>query len=334
MFSINSHLRVSPNNLICCIHCSAKQLSNVHLTPHKLIRPPELLFTWGVYFSGLIPLAPLALAKCRANCLVFQLNGEHFTSPAMISEQGLHAQLRLHYQRYVGEQIDTIDRPVAAEDSGAGDINSPPVSRSSSPVLRMSTMRYAQLACKPTELRRSYNLDNLLLLQRRQRNQRKKLADVAEVSREIARLSVRCVTRNELRLKPRTTSLSHGSSYGSQGSQNYQQHHSMGRTLSVLLAEQQEIAPLTLYTAQQLMQQIEGLRCKQRLLQTERETFKERNLRQQQRLQSLRERREELQIKLHNQRLQLEKERIELRQQMTQQQTDREEKSQITRQVS
>jgi len=77
-----------------------QRLANVHLTPNKLTRPPELLFCWGVYFSGLIPLASLALAKCRANCLIFQLNGEHFTSPALISEQGLHAQLRLHYQRY------------------------------------------------------------------------------------------------------------------------------------------------------------------------------------------------------------------------------------------
>lgn len=249
----------------------------------------------------------------------------------MISEQGLHAQLRLHYQRYVGEQVDT--QSVATEDSGAGGINSPPVSRSSSPVLRMSIMRYAQLDCKLAELRRSYNLDNLLLLQRRQRDQRKKLTDVAEVSQEITRLSVRCITRNELRLKPRTTSLSSGSSYGNQSSQNYQQH-SMGRALSVLLAEQQEIAPLTLYTAQQLMQQIEALRCKQRLLQTERETFKERNVRLQQRLKLLRERREELQIKLHNQLLLLERERLELRQQLPQQQLDRKEKCQIRSQVS
>ncbi|KAH8403217.1 hypothetical protein KR222_007929 [Zaprionus bogoriensis] len=312
----------------------APRVANVQLTPQKLTRPPELLFSWGVYFSGLIPLAPLTLAKCRANCLIFQLNGEQFTSPALISEQGLHAQLRLHYQRYVGEQR-VGGTPAAGDgdsDSGAAGINSPPVSRSSSPVLRMSTMRYAQLSCQLAELRRSYNLENLLRLQRRQRDQRKKLGDVAEVSQEIARLSVRCITRNELRLKPRTTSISTGSSYGSQSSQSYQQH-SMGRTLSVLLAEQQEIAPLTLYTAQQLMQQIEGLRCKQRLLQTERATFKERNTRLQQRLQALREQREELQLKLHNRLLQLERERLELRQQLPQQQTDREQKRQVTLQV-
>ncbi|XP_030561920.1 UV radiation resistance-associated gene protein [Drosophila novamexicana] len=297
--------------------------TNVQLTPHKLPRPPELLFSWGVYFSGLIPLAPLAMANCQANCLIFHLNGEHFTSPALISEEGLHAQLHLQYQRCA--EYDNNERNAAIESS----INSPDVSRSSSPVLQMSTMRYAQLRCQLANLRRSYNLESLLLLQRRQRDQRKKLRDVEEVSREIARLSVHCITRNELRLKPRTTSLS-GSPYGSQHSQHY---HSMGRTLSVLLAEQQEIAPLTLYSAQQLMQQIEALRCKQRLLQAELTTFKERNARQKERLQFLREQREDAQYKLHNQQLKLEQHRLEFRKQAPQQLLEREQKRQVILQV-
>ncbi|XP_034474708.1 UV radiation resistance-associated gene protein [Drosophila innubila] len=303
-----------------------QRLANVHLTPNKLPRPPELLFCWGVYFSGLIPLASLALAKCRANCLIFQLNGEHFTSSALINEQGLHAQLRLHYQRYDEHHSNARN---AANDHDDGGINSPSVSRSSSPVLQMSIMRYAQLSCHLADMRHSYNLENLLLLQKRQRDQRKKLRDVEEVSREIARLSVSCITRNELRLKPRTTSMS-GSPYGSQHSQHY---HSMGRTLSVLLSEQQQIAPLTLYSAQQLMQQIEALRCKQRLLQTERETFKERNSRKQERLKTLRDQRDQLQRKLHNQLLQLEQQRLELRTETSKQRTDREQKRKITLQV-
>ncbi|XP_051858734.1 UV radiation resistance-associated gene protein [Drosophila albomicans] len=301
----------------------SQRLANVHLTPHKLPRPPELLFSWGVYFSGLIPVAQLALANCRINCLIFQLNGELFTSPALISEQGLHAQLHLHYQRYA--ELDNNKRNA----SDAGGINSPSVSRSGSPVLQMSTMRYAQLSCQLADMRRSYNLESLLLLQRRQRDQRKKLRDIAEISSEIARLSVRCITRNELRLKPRTTSIS-GSPYGSLHSQQY---HSMGRTLSVLLAEQQEIAPLTLYSAQQLMQQIEALRCKKRLLETERETFKERNAQKQEHLQLLREERDQVQRQLHNQLLKLEQQRLELRTEAPKQSADREQKRQITLQV-
>ncbi|EDV94042.1 UV radiation resistance-associated gene protein [Drosophila grimshawi] len=295
-----------------------QRLANVQLTPHKLPRPPELVFSWGVYFSGLIPLATLSLANCRANCLIFHLNGEHFTSPALISEQGLHAQLHLQYQRY--SEYDNKEQHVESDDGG---INSPPVSRSSSPMLRMSITRYTQLGCELTKMRYSYNLETLLLLQRRQRDQLKHRRDVLAVSAEIARLSVRCITRNELRLKPRSTSSS-GSPYGSQTSQHYR--HSMGRMLTELLAEQQEIAPLTLYSAQQLTLQIEALRCKQRLLQTERATFAERNERQKERLQMLREQREELQFKLHNQRLQLEQQHLEWRTQSPQRQTQRKQK--------
>ncbi|KAH8281864.1 hypothetical protein KR054_003413 [Drosophila jambulina] len=287
-------------------------------TPSKLPRPPELLFTWGVYFSGLIPLSPLTLAQCGSNCLVFQLNGEQFASPSMITEQGLQTQLHLHYQKYAAEEEREEPR-----DQG---INSPAASRSSSPVLRMSTMRYAQLKCQQHEIRRSCNLDKLLLLQRLQRMQQQKLRQMTEIQREISRLSVQCVTKNELRLKPRTTSLS-----GDHAA--HHQHHSMGRALSVLLAEQQQIAPLTLYNAQQLTKQIERLSSQQRLLQAERETSRQRNERARQRMTAMREEREELQQELHGRRLRLEQECLQLRTTAPQHLAQREQRRQIVRQV-
>uniref|UniRef100_A0A6P4EHS6 UV radiation resistance-associated gene protein isoform X1 n=1 Tax=Drosophila rhopaloa TaxID=1041015 RepID=A0A6P4EHS6_DRORH len=287
------------------------------LTPSRLPRPPELLLTWGVYFSGLVPLSPLTLAQCGQNCLVFQLNGEQFASPSMISEQGLQSQLILHYQNYAADEEWEEPR-----DEG---INSPAVSRSSSPVLRMSTMRHAQLKCRQQEIRRSNNLDKLLMLQHLQRLQQQKQRQMAEICREIARLSVHCVTRNELRLKPRTTSLS--------GDHPAHHHHSMGRALSVLLAEQQQIAPLTLYNAQQLTKRIEALRSQQRLLQAERETFRQRNVRARQRLGEMREQREALQEQLHRQRHRLEQERLELRTLAPQRLAQRDQKRQIVRQV-
>ncbi|KAH8328596.1 hypothetical protein KR067_011299 [Drosophila pandora] len=286
------------------------------LTPSKLPRPPELHFSWGVYFSGLIPLAPITLPQCGENCLVFQLNGELFASPLQISEQGLQAQLHLHYQNYTAEE-----EREAPKDVG---INSPAVSRSSSPVLRMSTMRYAQLKCQHQEIRRSYNLDKVLLLQHLQRLHQQRQKQMAVVTREIARLSVQCVTKNELRLKPRTTSMS---------GDHAANHHSMGRTLSVLLAEQQLIAPLTLYNAQHLTRRIETLRSQQRLLQAERETFRQRNERARQRLEDLREQREALQKQLHGQRYRLEQERLELRSVAPQHIAQRDQRRQIIRQV-
>jgi len=287
------------------------------LTPSRLPRPPELLFSWGVYFSGLIPLSPLTLSQCGRNCLVFQLNGEQFASPSTISEQGLQSQLHLHYQNYAADE--ELEEP---QDEG---INSPAVSRSSSPVLRMSTMRYAQLKCQQQEIRRSNNLDKLLMLQRLQRLHQQKMRQMAEVCREIARLSVHCVTRNELRLKPRTTSLS--------GDHSAHHHHSMGRALSVLLAEQQLIAPLTLYNAQQLTRRIEALSSQKRLLKAERETFRQRNDRARQRLEEMREEREALQQQLHSQRHRLEQERLELRTLSPQHLEQRDQRRQIVRQV-
>lgn len=249
--------------------------------------------------------------------MVFQLNGEQFASPSMISEQALQSQLHLHYQKYAEEE--KLEEP---QDEG---INSPAVSRSSSPVLRMSTMRYAQLKCQRQEIRRSNNLEKLLTLQRLQRLHQQKRRQMAEVCREIARLSVHCVTRNELRLKPRTTSLS--------GDYSAHQYHSMGRALSVLLAEQQQIAPLTLYNAQQLTRRIEALSSQQRLLKAERETFRQRNERTRQLLKEMREQREAQQWELHSQRHRLEKERLELRTLAPQHLEQRDQKRQIERQV-
>lgn len=247
---------------------------------------------------------------------MFQLNGELFASPLQISEQGLQAQLHLHYQNYTAEE-----EREAPKDVG---INSPAVSRSSSPVLRMSTMRYAQLKCQHQEIRRSYNLDKVLLLQHLQRLHQQRQKQMAVVTREIARLSVQCVTKNELRLKPRTTSMS---------GDHAANHHSMGRTLSVLLAEQQLIAPLTLYNAQHLTRRIETLRSQQRLLQAERETFRQRNERARQRLDDLREQRETLQKQLHGRRYRLEQERLELRTVAPQHIAQRDQRRQIIRQV-
>ncbi|KAH8413160.1 hypothetical protein KR009_008453 [Drosophila setifemur] len=287
-----------------------------HLTTYKLSRPPKLLLSWAVYFSGLIPLAPLTLAQCGKNSLVFQLNGEQFVSPLLITEQGLHAQLHLHYQNYAAEE--------EREEPRNEGINSPAASRSSSPVSRMSSMRYAQLKCQQQEIRRSYNLDNLLLLQRLQRLHQQKLRQMTEISGEIARLSVQCVTKKELRLKPRTTSMS---------GDHAAHHHSMGRALSVLLAEQQLIAPLTLYNAQQLTRRIEGLRSQQRLLQAERETFRQRNERARHHLAALREQRDVMQQKLHVQRHRLEQERLEMRTLAPQHLEQRDLRREIIRQV-
>ncbi|XP_049279254.1 UV radiation resistance-associated gene protein isoform X1 [Anopheles funestus] len=46
----------------------------------------RMLFAWGVYFSGLVPLARRNEKRLQANTLVFQLHGGYFTSAACILE--------------------------------------------------------------------------------------------------------------------------------------------------------------------------------------------------------------------------------------------------------
>ncbi|XP_050077036.1 UV radiation resistance-associated gene protein [Anopheles maculipalpis] len=46
----------------------------------------RMLFAWGVYFSGLVPLARRNDKRLRPNTLVFQLHGGYFTSAACILE--------------------------------------------------------------------------------------------------------------------------------------------------------------------------------------------------------------------------------------------------------
>ncbi|EAA12915.4 AGAP007772-PA, partial [Anopheles gambiae str. PEST] len=54
--------------------------------PARTKQTDRLLFAWGVYFSGLVPLARRNEKRLRPNTLVFQLHGGYFTSAACILE--------------------------------------------------------------------------------------------------------------------------------------------------------------------------------------------------------------------------------------------------------
>lgn len=236
--------------------------------------PDKLLFSWGVFFSGLIPLSQNSEAKCCKNTLIFQMNDELFASPDKFTTENLREQLALNYERY-SASVPKCSIPTPDEFT----INSPNVSRSSSPVavdwqrdlLRMSRTRYVQLNCVRSEVRSSYDLTKLLRLQQLQRQRLQTQRESIELTADIKRMSLRCITKEQLLRKPRTTSISSSSS-----SATASQYHSMGRTLSLLLAEQQHIDPHQLLLAQQLQQQLESLKSRQRLLQSAQDTFSKR----------------------------------------------------------
>lgn len=249
-------------------------------------RPTDkLILNWAVYFSGLIPFSQHNEAKCSRNSLVFQMNDDYFISPEHFSTENLREQLALNYERY-SASVPKCSIPTPDELN----INSPHVSRSSSPItlvdwqkdlLKMCRTRYAQLNCVRSDIRNSYDLTKLLRLQQLQRQRLQTLRESVEMTADIKRLSLRCITKEQLLRKPRTTSIS--SSYTASSSSSSYNYHSMGRKLSKLLAEHQEISPHQLLQARHLQQQLESLKSKQRLLQNAQETYSKRitHLRQQ-----------------------------------------------------
>uniref|UniRef100_A0A1A9UTZ1 UV radiation resistance-associated gene protein n=1 Tax=Glossina austeni TaxID=7395 RepID=A0A1A9UTZ1_GLOAU len=232
----------------------------------------KLLFSWAVYFSGLIPIYQPNETKCCDNTLIFQMNDEFFTSPEHFSVKHLSDQLSASYQRFSKTGVLNSSMPIADEFS----INSPHVSRSSSPdivdwqkdLLRMSKSRYPQLSCERANVHNSYKLDKLLDIQQLQRQRLQTQRRSIELTEQIKMISLRCITKDQLKRGARTTSLNASSSMTLTTSsyESYYHNHSMGRTLSMLLAEQQRIEPNQLFKAQKLQQQIESLHSKHRLL--------------------------------------------------------------------
>uniref|UniRef100_A0A1I8M6S8 UV radiation resistance-associated gene protein n=1 Tax=Musca domestica TaxID=7370 RepID=A0A1I8M6S8_MUSDO len=297
------------------------------------IPPDKLLFTWGVFFSGLIPLSQNSEAKLNKNTLIFQMNDELFASPDNFTTENLREQLALNYERY-SASVPKCSIPTPDEFT----INSPHVSRSSSPtsvdwqrdLLRMSRTRYAQLNCVRTEVRTSYDLVKLLRLQQLQRQRLQTQRECVELTAEIKRLSLRCITKEQLLRKPRTTSLS-SSSASLSGTAS--QYHSMGRTLSLLLAEQQRIDPHQLLHAQQLQQQLESLKSRQRLLQSVCDTFSKRIAYLSEKLTATIATRQQLEAWLEKSRQNLNKEKAELEDLSVQQLERRQRKRSVTQHV-
>ncbi|XP_037816480.1 UV radiation resistance-associated gene protein-like [Lucilia sericata] len=300
----------------------------------KLPRPSDaLLFSWAIYFSGLIPLSQNTEVKCCENSLIFQMNDEYFASPELFNTECLRQQLALNYERY-SASVPKCSIPTPDEFT----INSPQVSRSSSPVavdwqkdlLRMSKTRYVQLNCVRSEVRTSYDLMKLLRLQQLQRQRLQTQRESVEMTADIKRLSLRCITKEQLLRKPRTTSINSSSSSSASTASQY---HSMGRTLSLLLAEQQHIDPHQLLRAQQLQLQVESLKSKQRLLLSAQETFSKRITQLRQQLNAATTSRQQLQTWLTARRRKLHEDKLELENSLVQQLERRHRRRSVTQHV-
>lgn len=252
----------------------------------------KVLFLWGVYFSGLVPISKRTDVKLKENSLVFHIHGGFFTSTSCLEAESVYQQLQ-----FIGV-VDTkqslrknsnlnCDALVLSSEQltnlrGKGkdawnDAFASPRNGHHSPELNGGTesnvscqmhidpeslkVRYIEKNFFKTEIRLSYNVDKLLLLQEKQRKMIKKSASAKELIDKICMRSAFCLN---LELIANKAML-----YRPRG------NPSMGRTLNRLLFQQPEQPkPEILLQAQELRRRIETAKFRCRLLVQERNQAK------------------------------------------------------------
>ncbi|XP_011194617.2 UV radiation resistance-associated gene protein [Zeugodacus cucurbitae] len=251
----------------------------------------KLLFTWGINFSGLMPLSEQTCLKLKENSLVFYINGSCFTSAEHIISDItiIYKFLALNEEFPNNTKIRPNSNPKSVDEVNADNFRNG------------VTARYIVMYFKKDEVRKGYNLYQLLKLQEKQRICLQKVRESRDLTVEIQRSCVQCITKDQLSI-PLTSPFTNTFTRNSQRT-------SMGRALSELFSEQRQIRPQTLYCAQKLKKQLETLRLKQRLLQSEHRTISLRLAQETNRLSSLIEIRQRHQLSIRSRNLQLQGEK-------------------------
>ncbi|XP_036229934.1 UV radiation resistance-associated gene protein isoform X2 [Bactrocera oleae] len=254
----------------------------------------KLLFTWGIYLSGLTPLSEQYCLKLKENSLLFYINGGCFTSAKHINSDitvsdnfQLQNEVFPHYaeSRLKSSNTNNIEEETA-------DFYRHHV-----------TARYIIMYYKRDDVRNGYSLQQLLKLQQIQRRCIQKVRESEDLTIEIQRRCMLCITKEQLSIPL--------NSFKNSFTRN-SQRTTMGRALSELFSEQRQMSPKTLFCAHKLKKQIESLRLKQRLLQSEQRSFSLRLSQKTNRLSLLNEIRHRLQLSIQsrNQQLQGEKKNL------------------------
>lgn len=325
-----------------CVETTPATITTEHVTD-------RVIFLWGVYFSGLVPITKRTDVRLCQNALVFHIHGGFFTSAEYLLPESIPRQFHYFFFDYsmflglpqqqqqqqmsltpppncdqlglsrnglVGSaehrrtefrspvfQNSMSQKPIGAIDianiSIANDQNymsSPrnstsrsmsrprpiPGTRSPTPTppklainepdrpcdAKALKIRFLERAFYKPEIRPSYNLDKLLLLQEKQRRFRYKCDISKEIIDRICMKSAFCLN---LQLIANKTLMYRSPARG---------NASMGRTLNRLLSPQPEPPkPEVLLRAQELRRQIETARFRCRFLMQERDHHKV-NLRQ------------------------------------------------------
>lgn len=248
----------------------------------------KVLFLWGVYFSGLVPISKRTDVKLKENSLVFHIHGGFFTSTSCLEAESVYKQLQ-----FIGVIETTANKSLQKNSNlncdalvlsseqltnlhGKAKDNSDVSPRNGHHSLDIADnnaicykysdpeslkVRYIEKSFFKSEIRLSYNVDKLLLLQEKQRKMLKKSASAKELIDKICMRSAFCLN---LELIANKAML-----YRPRG------NPSMGRTLNRLLFQQPEQPkPEILLKAQELRRRIETAKFRCRLLGQERNQAK------------------------------------------------------------
>lgn len=216
----------------------------------------KLLFTWGIYLSGLTPVSEQYFLKLKENSLLFYINGGCFTSAKHINSDITIVDdfylLNEVFPHYVNSRLNS---------SNTNNIEEGNVVFCRNAV----TARYIIMYYKRDDVRKGYSLQKLLKIQEIQRRCLQKLRESKDLTIEIQRKCMQCITKKQLCI-PLNPSFNNSFTRNSQRT-------SMGRALSELYSEERKLSPQILYCAQNLNKQLETLRLKQSLLQFEHKSF-------------------------------------------------------------
>lgn len=227
--------------------------------------PDEVLFVWGVYFSGLVPISKRTDVSLRDNSLVFHIHGGFFTRtecllPASVPHQldfiGITQTKRRQFP-HIPNICDTLPALQSLNLSTHSKAAKSPARLQLADPAQLK-VRYIEKLFFSTEIRHSYNIDKLMLLQRKQRQLCKQSTEAKRVRDEISMRSAFCLDADLIAHQPRAPST---------------RASSTNLTLNRLLFSQkpQQLPPQVLLRAQEVRKQIETARFRTKILLHERD---------------------------------------------------------------
>lgn len=313
------------------IRSSAVKNDSTNCSTSKIEKPniskDKILFVWGVYFSGLVPITKRSDVKYKENALVFYIHGGFFTSAEFLLPESISSQYEYFYRTKNGAVREGVFNNIATkfnsinynkkhddslfykipsdnhekkDDIFAHGIRMPPkmsvspkncvtgrLSPSSDVIAtcshktndtyklsepnpcenstsndnRVLKVRFMHKDFYRWEIRKSYNVKKLLILQEKQRLFRRELMSANEVMEKICMKSASCLNLDLIANK--------GMIHRPKG------NPSIGRTLNRLLSPQPELPrPEDLLKAQDLRRRIETAKFRCRFLTMERDRYK------------------------------------------------------------